>query len=706
MYPWLKIPLIRAFIPFLAGILLYRYIPDCPNLVLVGAATVPFFYLLISRFYLSKMLNYARFRWVDGVCLTVLFLFGGYIISHAKDQQNSKNHYRHHISKESVLVLKITEQPEEKAKTIKLQAKLTGIVNKYEYIPATGNVLAYVKKDSLSLTLAYSNLIAVKNCFYQIPSPLNPGQFDYRKNLANKSVYHQAFVKPDQWLLINHGRENPVMSLMFRIKNSIIKSIKVNITDDSQQAMLLALLIGYTSELNDEIRQSFTETGIMHLLAVSGMHVGLIYMVLNFLFKGLHRLRNGNIIFIITVTVMLWMYAGITGFSPSVLRATIMFNFLLIGKNIRKVNFVYNSILVSAFLLLLYDPFLIFHVGFQLSYAAVIGIVFVQPYLNSLLTSKSWVLQKLWPLISVTISAQFFTLPLILYYFNQFPVYFFLANLLIIPISTLVIYFGFLMVFFDAINIQLLTHVFALIEEFTMEVMTRIIFYIRQLPYVMIDNIYLSPLMTVVLFFVIIFFCFWLFYRSRRHLFLFLTSLILFVVTSTIWNYVCLKREKLVIYAIPGNTLISLQENRQGLYIGDSAIVYNKKQLRLNTGRHMIASGIGFTKTSRYLIGDEIRFQGLYADKNIISANSFRILLMNQSNPYFNLPEKINADIILFSHNPNVSIENLTGNFNFKQLVFDCSNTTWMVKKWKQECLKHSVEFVDINETGALIIDI
>jgi competence protein ComEC len=436
------------------------------------------------------------------------------------------------------------------------------------------------------------------------------------------------------------------------------------------------------------------------------MHVGLIFMVLNLIFKNLLKLRYGNIIFIIVISLILWIYAGITGFSPSVLRATIMFNFLLIGKNIRKVNFVYNSILVSVFLLLLYEPLLIYNVGFQLSYAAVIGIVFVQPYLNSLLTSKSWVIQKLWPLISVTLSAQFFTLPLILYYFNQFPVYFFLANLLIIPISTFVIYLGFVMVFFDVLGIHALTLFFALIEKYTMELMSLIIFYIRQLPFVMIDNIYINPLMTLFLFITIVFLCFWIFYKKRRDLFLFIASLIVFIISTTVWNFGNLKRDQLVIYAISGQTLISLQEHKKGLYMGDSAIIYNTKQLRLNTYRNLIASGISFQHSPRYVMGNKIKTSNVLIDEKIICANSLRILYLNQSYCSYRIDEKIKVDIILLTHNPKVKLNKLKSCIDFKQVVFDGSNSPWKIKQWKSDCEKYAIKYYDVNEKGALIIDI
>jgi len=706
MYPWLKIPLFRAFIPFLFGILIYKYIPGISLPILLVVISLPIFYLLVSKYYFSRTKQYFRFRWIDGICFTLVFLLSGYLITNSHNQLVSTTYFSHYLKPGSVVLLKITQPPEEKTKTIKLQADVIAVKNADSYIQVTGQVLAYVGKDSISNGLTYGDIIAVKNNFLDIPPPLNPGQFDYKLTMANKSINQQAFLKSGQWEFICHGKQNPIMKSMFHVRSVFLKSVRANIKEDSQQAILLALLIGYTNDINDDIRQSFTETGIMHLLAVSGMHVGLIFMVLNLIFKSLLKLRYGNILFIIIITLILWAYTGITGFSPSVLRATVMFNFLLIGKNIRKVNFIYNSILVSIFLLLLFDPLMIYNVGFQLSYAAVIGIVFVQPYLNSLLTSKSWVLQKLWPLISVTLSAQFFTLPLILYYFSQFPVYFFISNLLIIPISTLVIYLGFVMVFFDVLGIQILTFVFAFITKYTMELMTRIIFYIRQLPFVLIDNIYISPLMTLFLFMVIIFLCFWVFYKKKRNLILFVVSLIVFVLSVTIWNFKNLKRDQLVIYGIPGQTLISVQEHKTGCYIGDSTIIYNTKQLKLNSYRNVIASGISFHHAPKYLLDNKIETGNLFVNNRIICANSVRILYLDQAYRSCSHGVRIKFDILLIAHNPKIKLDELKNDFDFKQVVFDGSDTPWKIKQWKSDCEKNNIKFYDINTSGAMIIDI
>jgi competence protein ComEC len=706
MYPWLKIPLFRAFIPFLAGILSYKYLPYISVHILFIFLSIILLYLLFSKIFISKRKGYFKIRWIDGVGFTLFFLFGGYLITHAHNQLVSDKHFSHYLNPNSVVVLKITDPPEEKSKTLKLHADVLAVKNGLNCNYVSGMVLTYIEKDSLSEKLKYGDIIAVKNSFSEISAPLNPGQFDYQKNLGNKSIHHQAFLKSNQWVFLNHGRQSEVMNFMFAIRSSFIKSIRANIQDESQQAILMALLIGYTSEINDDIRQSFTDTGIMHLLAVSGLHVGIIFLVLNLFFKGLLKLRYGNIIFIVVISIILWMYAGITGFSPSVLRATIMFNFLLIGKNIRKVNFIYNSILVSVFFLLLYDPYLIYHVGFQLSYAAVIGIVFVQPYLNSLLTTKIWVIRKLWPLISVTISAQFFTLPLILYYFSQFPVYFFISNLLIIPISTFVIYFGFVMVFFDVLGIHALTWFFTMLVKYTMELMTLIIFYIRQLPFVLIDNIYLNPLMTLILFIVILFMCYWIFYRKKRDLILFLGALVLFIISATIINFRNQKNDRVVIYAVQGQTLIGVQKHKAGYYIGDSAIIYNTKQLRMNTFRSMIASGINFRSTPRYLIKNELQNPDIFINRGLISSNSFRILCIDDSFRYNEFQPRIKVDIILITHNPFIKPDDLKNSFDFGEIVCDGSNSKRAIQKWKNFCEKSGINFYDINTQGARIIDI
>jgi len=212
------------------------------------------------------------------------------------------------------------------------------------------------------------------------------------------------------------------------------------------------LVLGQKQYLEPETKQAFAGVGAMHILAVSGLHVGLVFLLFNWLFKPLQKLPNGHIVQTVLVILVIVGYAAITGFSPSVTRASLMFALISVGNMLRRVGDIYNTIFASAFLMLLYNPDLLFSIGFQLSYIAVLGIIFIYPKLFKCLAPKYWITVKLWSLLCLAIAAQLVTFPLGIYYFHQFPTYFFITNLIVIPAAFVLLLGGFVLFFSNAIT--------------------------------------------------------------------------------------------------------------------------------------------------------------------------------------------------------------------------------------------------------------
>lgn len=199
-----------------------------------------------------------------------------------------------------------------------------------------------------------------------------------------------------------------------------------------------SISFGARDDVDKDTIQSFTNTGVIHVLAVSGMNVGLIYIVLDFLFRFLKSGRAGSFIHTLLMITGIWGYTIITGMSASILRAAVMFTFVIVGNSLRRNSNIINSLAVSAFILIAYNPAIIRDVGFQLSYAALLSIVVIQPYIYKLIFFRNMPADKVWLLLSVTFAAQLGTLPFTLLYFHQFPVYFWLANLIVVPLVTMI----------------------------------------------------------------------------------------------------------------------------------------------------------------------------------------------------------------------------------------------------------------------------
>jgi competence protein ComEC len=222
-----------------------------------------------------------------------------------------------------------------------------------------------------------------------------------------------------------------------------IKSKLVSILRDSelsQEAFSIcsALLVGYDDEIDSEVMQSFSHSGTLHILSVSGMHTGVLYAVLIFLFSLIDKYDKYKKTKFVFIMLGLWLFVLVTGLSPSILRAALMLSLVLVGKTFYKQGNSYNTLLLSAFLLLLYNPYLIKDVGFLLSYCAVFGIMYLYPILQKLYFFENKILQTTWSGVIMSVSATVFTLPISLYFFHQFPIWFVFSNMIIIPISFLI----------------------------------------------------------------------------------------------------------------------------------------------------------------------------------------------------------------------------------------------------------------------------
>ena len=221
-----------------------------------------------------------------------------------------------------------------------------------------------------------------------------------------------------------------------RIRNAV----SVHWSGDGKEISLLkAVCLGDRSDLTKELKLAYTNAGAMHLLAVSGLHMGLIWLVLYHLFSWMVRLSGREIFRSLTIISILWVFAFVTGFSSSVSRSATMFTLFTAGRLMSQRMHAINGILVSAFLLILLDPSRMLDVGFQLSYTAILGIVALYPVFRRLLTIKNRILRRVWEASLVSVMAQISTTPLIIYYFHQIPVYSLITSLVTIPLLSLLI---------------------------------------------------------------------------------------------------------------------------------------------------------------------------------------------------------------------------------------------------------------------------
>jgi len=342
--------------------------------------------------------------------------------------------------------IRINEPPEIKTNSVKI---LVDFISRNDSL-ASGKSMLYVERDERSEALKYGDILLINSKFNNTRTNGNPFEFNYSKYLKLFDIHHQSYLNSERWLKIDNSQH-----LLFRITYQISGYLS-DVIDESKlntenKSIAKALLLGQKDDLNKDVLRTYSSAGAMHVLAVSGLHVGIIMMILMFILKPIKRLKNGNLFFLFAVLFGVWFYAFVTGLSPSVLRSSLMFSFIVVGKELERETSVYQSIMVSALLLLLMDPLVLFKVGFQLSYLAVLGIVYLQPKIYRLAYFKHKPIDYLWQVSSVSIAAQIATFPLGLYYFHQFPNFFLVSNLIVIPLAGIILVVGIMYFVFNEV---------------------------------------------------------------------------------------------------------------------------------------------------------------------------------------------------------------------------------------------------------------
>ena len=329
------------------------------------------------------------------------------------------------------------------ARSYRVELAVKGMSGVGEGQPVTGKLLSYLEQSKEASQLRYGDQIYFSSKINPITAPLNPAAFNLKGYLNNRNFHYQTYLKTSDWILQDRDQGNFLIAFSIRTRDQLFTILQKHLPTDNELAVGAALILGKKDLLESETRMAYANTGAMHVLAVSGLHVGLIYVGISFLL-GLFPFKSSTWVWIKTWIMVagVWFFALLTGASPSVLRAATMFSFIIVGQAMRHHPSIYNTLAASAFFLLSIQPYMLFEVGFQLSYLAVIGIIYFQEKIYGQLYIANKLGDYIWKLTSVAIAAQLVTLPISLYYFHQFPVYFWLSGLVVIPAAVLIMTFA------------------------------------------------------------------------------------------------------------------------------------------------------------------------------------------------------------------------------------------------------------------------
>ncbi len=486
MLKWIPYVLVRVTFFFICGILLGIYQPDfLPEQGVFISAVI----LLVAYFTTRFVLRSKVLAFVSGSVGLILVTLLGYLVLLQRTDSRKENHLLNfHEPIEFYEAIVITT-PESKLKSWKMEAEIVRVKSS-SWQEVTGKILLYVSKKKDSISLNYGDVILVKGSPPPLQGPGNPHEFDFRRFLSFRNIYHQQFIRTSDIKLVRHAEEKGFLYYASQARQHAASVIRKHLPRPREQAIALALVLGVNDGLDNDLQNAYSASGAMHVLSVSGLHVSILYLVILFFLKPIQSKSWSKWVAAFVSILLLWFYAFITGLSPSVLRAVTMFTFIAIARPFSRRSNIYNTLAASAFFLLIYNPYLIMSVGFQLSYIAVIGIVYLQKPIYNLWETENKVLDWIWQITCVSIAAQIATFALGLLYFHQFPVYFLFSNLVVIPVSFAVLLLGvFLLV------IDWLTPVATLLGyllDLSIKLLNESVFLVEELPYSLINGVYLT----------------------------------------------------------------------------------------------------------------------------------------------------------------------------------------------------------------------
>jgi competence protein ComEC len=464
-------------------------------------------------------------------------------------------------------------------------------------------ILTYLPKSAAVKSAKPGDVLSMNGLPELIETDGNPYEFNYQKYLNDRGIGHRIFLREGQYDLLKGCSLMNISRHALIIREELIEILYRSGIQGAHVPLISSISFGARDEVDKETVQSFTNTGVIHVLAVSGMNVGLIFIILDFFLRFLKRRKLGLLFHTLAVLIGIWSYALVTGMSASILRAAVMFTFVVIGNAFRRNANIFNSLAVSAFLLILWDPAIINDIGFQLSYAAVLSIVVIQPLLYKRFYFKSRFLDKIWLLLSVTFAAQIGTLPFTLHYFHQFPVYFWLANLAVIPLVTIILYLSFVVIFLSLIS-GFFTSIFAFALDWTVRLVLISVNMVETLPHAVIKGIYPSYFQVIII--LIMGWIFYIYYKVRhfRSLRNMCLLAILLAITGVLTTYRRLTSSEIIFLNIPGTRAMVVTKEERAVVLYDRCEKANEK---IGYALKPFLGERGIKKTEMYQLSDSLR---------------------------------------------------------------------------------------------------
>lgn len=649
--PLSKIPFLFLLIPLIAGILFQYYLKK-------EYLSIVFFLIGISAMLLSYFVPKDRqfsLRWLFG--FGVIFVITGIGISATA--------YRQHLSafsySDEAGIYKgiVTDSPQEKPKTTAYRV----------YLPKEDRqIVCYFQRDSLEASrLQPGDEFLFNGKIQPFRNMGNPDDFDYVRYMYNQGFVGSVYVSSDSYKVTGKVSSSFKYQAL-RCRQVILDFYKSLDFNDTEYAILSALTLGYQNDLTDDLKQGFRTTGTVHVLSVSGLHVGIIYVMIAFLFGFIRRSAKYYWIKPLLIILLLWVYAFITGLPPSVVRASAMLSIFCTSEIFGRKNFSMHALFIAAFFMLLVNPFSLFDIGFQLSFMSVLSILYLQPRVSALAKVENKYIKNIWQMLTLSLVAQLATFPICLYYFGTFPTYFFIANLVIVPLVSLIMYAVGGIALAEVLSLMLpdLSFYFYYLPvkalQWLVHLMTSAIRIFENLPHALIQDMKITFADLLLIFVIITGILIFLIYRKSKS-FIIALSAILVLLGSHIYNNLKTKPDILTVYNRRQATEVKWNIGNSEGCLSDSDISAGYKY-------------IGFHDNNILILSSDVWYKKETQDK-------------------------FNVDNLILTHDSNFSLYSLTQLFNIKSVVLDASLSVYSRYRLAKECQKLNIPCHDVAQSGA-----
>ncbi|QIE59395.1 ComEC family competence protein [Rasiella rasia] len=610
---------------------------------------------------------------VFGLIVCFIFFGIGFANYTLRLPKYQPSHYTNNLQKDTFLQLKIKEH----LKPNSYYENYLAEVIFQNATKTTGLLLLHIEKDSTVASLAVDEYLVVKGNPQRVRQPRNPYQFNYAQYMEHLGVHREMTIKSNS-MLFRRKVHTSIVGFSERIRLHLIAKLQQTTLKHDELSILQAFVLGERRAIDKQLYEAYAAAGAIHILAVSGLHVGILYFILLFLLKPLTYTPYGARSRSIIIVLLLWCFALLAGLSPSVVRAVTMFSFFTVATALNRPTNSFNTLLLSFLVLLLIAPSWLFHVGFQLSYLAVFFILWLQPKLYALYKPKFYIDKTLWGIITVTIAAQAGILPLSLYYFHQFPGLFFLTNIVVLPVLGILLAGGLLLIVLAACNAVPTGYTEIYNEAIT--ILNDFITWVAQQDFFLVRNISFSAGKMMVSYLVLV--CLVILWKktTSRRLVITLGSIALFV-SVCIWDKKETSLNELVVFHKNRKTLIGVKTQEQLLLFSNDTTQIDATQPIPGYRAKMAIDSTTIAKVpSLFEYGDTT------------------FLILDSLGVYSKLQQ---VDIAILTHSSKVNLTRFIDSVQPKLIIADGSNYKSYIDRWRETCTIKKLPFHHTGTKGA-----